>query len=53
VVLAEAAERIGVTPATLRQQLSRGKLAGVKVGRDWFVSAAEIARYKKRVARSR
>jgi len=51
VVLAEAAERIGVTTATLRQQLSRGKLSGIKVGRDWFVYSEEIARYRKRVAR--
>ncbi len=53
VTLADAAAQIGVTPATLRQQLGRGRLSGVKVGRDWFISSGEIARYKRRVSRSR
>lgn len=53
VTLADAAAQLGVTAATLRQQLGRGRLSGVKVGRDWFVSSEEIARYKRRVSRNR
>lgn len=44
--LREAAEYLGVTPDTLRQQIANGKLAAEKVGRDWHVSCAEIERYE-------
>jgi excisionase family DNA binding protein len=43
--LKEAAERLGVSPSTLRVQLFKGKLRGRKVGRDWSISPAEVARY--------
>ena len=43
---AQAAEIIGVTPNTLRQQIARGKLAAVKVGRDYLIEPSEAARYK-------
>lgn len=50
-LLADAAERIGVTAATLRQQIHRGRLTAAKVGRDWYVTPAEVARYQRVVSR--
>lgn len=47
VPLAEAAERLGVTAHTLRQQASAGRLRAVKRGRDWYVTEAEIERYAR------
>ena len=44
--LTEAAALIGVTAATLRQQIARGKLKARKVGRDWSVTPREANRYR-------
>lgn len=44
--LAEAAAVLGVTAATLRQQIANGKLRARKVGRDWSVSRREVERYR-------
>ena len=44
--LVQAAERLGVAPATLRAQIHRGKLNAQKLGRDWLVDSAEVERYK-------
>lgn len=44
--LKEAAELLGVTPDTLRQQIAAGKLHARKVGRDWHVSPREVERYR-------
>jgi excisionase family DNA binding protein len=43
--LTEAAERLGVSPSTLRVQLWKGKLRGTKRGRDWWITPAEVDRY--------
>jgi len=43
--LREAADQLGVNPATLRQQVNKGKLKATKRGRDWFVQPAELRRY--------
>lgn len=43
--LAEAAEESGLAQATLRGLLNRGRLAGVKRGRDWLVTAAALWSY--------
>jgi len=43
--LREAADMLGVDPATLRQQIAKGKLKARKMGRDWFVTPREVARY--------
>lgn len=43
--LPQAAELLGVTTATLRQQIKRGKLRAVKRGRDWWVTSKEVYRY--------
>ena len=45
--LAEAAALLGVTAATLRQQIANGKLRGAKRGRDWHVTPREIERYRQ------
>jgi excisionase family DNA binding protein len=50
--LTEAAATLGVTPATLRQQIARGKLRAVKRGRDWWVSRREVERYRRESSRS-
>jgi excisionase family DNA binding protein len=44
--LTEAAAILGVTAATLRQQIANGKLKGRKVGRDWSVTPREVKRYQ-------
>lgn len=47
VTLKEAAELLGVTPDNLRGAIARGSLKARKMGRDWFVTAAEVERYRK------
>ena len=51
--LAEAAELLGVSHATLRAQIWRGRLHADKVGRDWLVTMAEIQRYRSEVQEPR
>lgn len=43
--LSEAAAESGLAPTTLRGLLHRGRLAGVKRGRDWLVTAAALWSY--------
>lgn len=50
--LIEAAARLGVTPDTLRQQVANGKLRAVKRGRDWYVTAREVERYRRESRRA-
>jgi excisionase family DNA binding protein len=45
--LRNAAAKLGVAPDTLRAQIRRGRLRAIKPGRDWFVEAAEVARYER------
>lgn len=47
--LAEAASLLGVSHATLRAQIHRGRLRATKVGRDWLVDRLEIDRYRREV----
>lgn len=51
--LRQMAEELGVTAATLRQQLAAGKLHGTKLGRDWFVARREVERYRREHRRER
>ena len=51
--LAEAAELLGVSHATLRAQVHRGRLRAIKVGRDWIVTTEEVERYRIVVQRPR
>lgn len=43
--LAEASLESGLTPGTLRGQISRGRLTAVKRGRDWLVDATTLLNY--------
>ena len=45
--LPEAAKSLGLAPSTLRHQIKNGKLAARKVSRDWYVTEAEVARYRQ------
>jgi len=44
--LPEAAQRLGLAPATLRQQIRNGKLQARKVSRDWYLTEQEVERYR-------
>jgi excisionase family DNA binding protein len=50
--LFEAAALLGVAAATLRQQIANGKLRAVKRGRDWWVTAREVERYRRESRRA-
>jgi excisionase family DNA binding protein len=50
--LQEAAAILGVTAATLRQQIANGKLRATKRGRDWWVTKAEVGRYQRESRRA-
>ncbi len=43
--LAEAAKESGLSPATLRVQLHKGRLTGAKRGRDWVIATHELWNY--------
>lgn len=43
----EAAEFLGIQPATVRQHIANGNLPGAfKKGRDWFIPAIEVEAIK-------
>ena len=46
--LPAAAAMLGLSSGdVLRRQIRRGKLAGKKLGRDWYVTARELRRYQR------
>lgn len=45
--LIEAAAALGLSRETLRVQIRKGKLRAEKRGRDWFVTAREVERYRR------
>lgn len=45
--LNEAAAVLGLSAATLRQQVHNGKLRATKRGRDWWVTRREVQRYAR------
>ena len=45
--LNEAAEVLGLDPSSLRWQIKNNKLKATKRGRDWWVTPAEVERYRK------
>jgi len=47
VTLKEAAVVLGLEPDTLRKQAQRGVLHAERRGRDWWVTPAEVERYRK------
>lgn len=45
---AQAAERLGVTPARVRKLCQDGKLEGAfRAGRDWFIPWPEVRKRKR------
>jgi hypothetical protein len=44
--LVKAAERLGLNPATLRQQIRAGRLKAEKIGPVWVIDRAELGRYQ-------
>lgn len=44
--LKDAAAVIGTSPGALRRAIARGSLKAKKIGRDWTVTPAEVARYR-------
>jgi len=52
VTLTKAAALLGVTAATLRQQIANGKLRATKRGRDWWVTRREVERYRTTSSRA-
>jgi excisionase family DNA binding protein len=51
--LKEAAAILGVTPDNLRGAIARGSLTAKKLGRDWFVTKADVELYAKEHRRVR
>jgi excisionase family DNA binding protein len=45
--LVEAAELLGLSPATLRRQAIKDKLRAIKIGSVWVVTKSEVDRYGK------
>lgn len=48
----EAAERLGISPIAVRQQIAAGRLPAVKRGRDWWVDARAVERMHRQPAGS-
>lgn len=46
-LLKDAAQLLGIRPATARQQIKNERLLADKVGRDWHVGMAEVRRYAR------
>jgi hypothetical protein len=46
ITLADAARELGVTTATLRQQIHAGQLKASRIGPIWVLSEVELARYR-------
>ena len=43
----EAATLLGLSAATLRQQIANGSLRATKRGRDWWLTGTEVERYRR------
>jgi hypothetical protein len=48
----DAAQRLGVSPVAVRQQIAGGRLPAVKRGRDWWVDPRAVERMRRLPARS-
>lgn len=44
--LPEMAAALGLSPHTIRAQLRAGRITARRVGRDYVVTTAEVARYR-------
>ena len=46
ITLAQAGALLGVSPASLRNQVRNGRLTATKVGTTWVVTPREVERYR-------
>lgn len=44
--LAEAGDRLGLSPSTLRNQVKAGKMRATLIGKTWTVTEREVERYR-------
>lgn len=44
--ITEAAQALGVTPSTLRNQIAKKKLRAEQIGKFWVLRPAEVERYR-------
>lgn len=47
VTVTEAAERLGLSPRTLQEQIARGRIKAVRHGPIWWITEAEVERYRR------
>jgi predicted site-specific integrase-resolvase len=45
--LSEAAEKLGLSPATLRSQIRHGSVIATKLGHIWFMTESDIDNYRQ------
>lgn len=45
--LAEAGDRLGLSPSTLRNQVKNGRLRATMIGKTWTVTEREVERYRR------
>lgn len=45
--LTQAADRLGLSASTLRNQIHAGKLRGKLIGKTWTITAGEVRRYER------
>lgn len=43
----EAAERLGLKPRTLQEQIARGRIKATRHGPIWWITEAEVERYRQ------
>jgi len=53
ITVAEAARRSGYSIRTLQKLLKKGKVKGIKPGRDWFTTLEAVMEYKRKAIRGR
>ncbi len=46
----DVAERLGVSESTIKRELEKGKLRGIKVGKLWRIHPADLEAYTGRKA---
>lgn len=46
VTVSEAADMLGISPATIRHQIRNQRLKARKLGRDWDIDPQELGRYR-------
>lgn len=43
----EVAAQLGISAITVRRQIENGAIRATKRGRDWWVTSAEVERYRR------